>query len=121
MKTQLSVTQALLPNTPLIDRIPKRDENGKPLSDFMMIIPKLRDRPTHQLNQILAEIQAVAAMFEKDVMYLDINLKLNLLWVSVRAVPGILTQLPAAIRQRVPEALLVASQAEAAIGAKRQK
>ncbi|MBT5232224.1 MAG: hypothetical protein HOM11_18325 [Methylococcales bacterium] len=121
MSDELIKTHAILANTPLLDRLPKRDKEGKPLSDFMMRIPKLRDKPAHILNDILANIHAAAAPFGDDVVYLDVNLKINLLWVSVRAVPGILTQLPAAIRHRVPEALLIANQAEVVYGAAEQK
>jgi hypothetical protein len=46
------------------------------------------------------------------VVFADLNLKLNLLWVSLRPRPGAISELVAAIRLRVPEALLVAHYAE---------
>ena len=48
----------------------------------------------------------------QDVVFADLNLKLNLLWVSLRPRPGAISELVAAIRLRVPEALLVAHYAE---------
>jgi hypothetical protein len=40
------------------------------------------------------------------------NLKLNALWVTVRPIPGICLELPAAIKMQVPEALLVGQKQE---------
>ncbi len=41
-------------------------------------------------------------------MFAEINLPLNLLWVSVKPVPGIILELATTIKLAVPEALLVA-------------
>jgi hypothetical protein len=38
-----------------------------------------------------------------------LNLKLNILWVTVHPVPGICADVAAAIHHRVPEAKLIAS------------
>ncbi len=42
---KLQTSASLMPPTPLYKRAPGEDEHGNPLSDFMMIIPKLRNRP----------------------------------------------------------------------------
>ena len=98
----------LVPATPLYRRAPREDENGKPLSDFMMIIPKLRTRPQPLLQETITKIEDVLARYATSVVFADLNLKLNVLWVIVRPERGICWDLPCAINNEVPEALLVA-------------
>lgn len=92
---------------PLYERVPTRDEFGHPLSDFMMLIPGLRDRPQRQFADTLARINAVLVQFH-EVVFADLNVRLNLLWVSVRARPGIILDVSGSLKLHVPEALLVA-------------
>ena len=105
----LEISQQFLPDEPLWKRVPTRDHNGHPYSDFMMIIPKLRTKPHAILQDTIEEIRKVLEFYNKVVVFADLNLKLNLLWVTVKPVPGICLELPAAIRMRVPEAKLVAN------------
>ena len=49
-------TSSLGPAVPLYKRAPCLDEQGKPLSDFMMIIPQLRNRSQAQIQERLAAI-----------------------------------------------------------------
>jgi hypothetical protein len=109
IRTSLCSTQ---PAEPLWQRAPTRDENGKPLSDFMMLIPKLSAKPKHYLQNTLDQLQKVFSQYEHAVVFADLNLKLNVLWVSVRPIPGICLELPAAIKVQVPEALLVGCKTE---------
>jgi hypothetical protein len=92
---------------PLWNHVPTRDNDGTRLSDFMMLIPRLRLKPQHQLQSILEHIQEVLEYYQHAVVFADLNLRLNVLWVSVRPVPGICLELPAAIHAKVPEARLV--------------
>lgn len=94
-------------NRPLYERVPTRDENGKLLADFMMLIPGLRDRPQHQFADTLARMQWVLEQFS-EVVFADLNIKLNLLWVSVRSRPGVIVDVAATLKYHIPEALLVA-------------
>jgi hypothetical protein len=98
------------PAEPLWKRVPTRDDNGGPLSDFMMIIPKLRTKPRELIHRTIEEIQKVLEQYQRAVVFADLNLKLNVLWVSVRPIPGICLELPTAIKMRVPEAILVGEQ-----------
>lgn len=100
----------MTPAEPLWKRAPTRDAQGRRLSDFMMIVPNLRKRPRHYITQTLREIESVLHSYEHVVMFADFNLKLNTLWVSVKPQPGICLELPAALKVRVPEALLVGQQ-----------
>ncbi len=100
-----------VPGLPLWQLAPTRDTAGVRLTDFMMLIPRLRSRPHAEIERTARDIQAVLALHQ-DVVFADLNLKLNLLWVSLRPRPGAIGELVAAIRLRVPEAVLVAHYAE---------
>jgi len=103
----LGRSRPLMPGTPLWQRVPVRDEYGHLLSDFMMILPRLNRRPRHEVNEVLGRIEKVLALYGRAVVFADMNLRINTLWVSVRPVPGICLELPAVIHHYVPEALLV--------------
>ena len=98
----------LLPAEPLWKRAPGRDEEGRALSDFMMIIPGLCRQSTDYVQNTLFEIEKVLKLYGSAVVFAEMNLKINTLWVTVRPIPGICLELPAVLKYRVPEALLVA-------------
>lgn len=93
---------------PLYKRAPCTDERGKPLSDFMMIIPQLRNRSQEQIEERIEKIHRVLERFGHLVVFADLNLKINVLWVIVRPSPGACVDIPLAIIAAIPEALLVA-------------
>ncbi|MGD8407851.1 MAG: hypothetical protein PVG50_00660 [Thiohalophilus sp.] len=97
----------LQPAEPLYNRVPTRDENGQYLSDFMMIIPGLRQRAAPIRQAVIRQIEHVLQLYRRTVVFADLNMKTNVLWVSVKPVPGICLELPAVIKFHVPEALLV--------------
>jgi len=104
------------PGRPLWQRVPTRDAEGRYLNDFMMLIPKLSRWPEVRRAQVFEELGRVFAEFEEVVVFADLNLKLNLLWISMRKCPSGCLGLAAAIKERIPEAVLVASQAEVMAG-----
>ena len=97
----------LEPAEPLWKRVPTRLPDGRPVSDFMMLIPRLRHQPAHIIQRTLCEIDSVLSHYRSVVLFADLNLKINTLWVSVRPVPGICLELPAAVKLCVPEAVLI--------------
>jgi hypothetical protein len=97
-----------LPAEPLWKRAPGRDAEGRALSDFMMIIPGLCKKSAETIHDTLKEIEGVLLRYGSAVVFAEMNLKINTLWVTVRPIPGICLELPAVIKYRVPEALLVA-------------
>ena len=107
----LPSTLEMAPSEPLYKRLPCEDEDGKPLSDFMMIIPKLRNRPQHLIQETIGKIEQVLDRYSNVVVFADLNLKLNLLCVIVRPTPGLCWNLPAEINNEIPEALLMAQPA----------
>ena len=97
---------AMEPGEPLYKYVPTKGVDGKSLADFMMLIPKLRTRPQHEVNEILNKLQQALEQYE-DVVFVNINMKINVLWVSVNVKPGLIFKIVASIHERVPEALLV--------------
>ena len=92
---------------PLRNRAPSHDEHGRPLSDFMMLIPGLRDKPRHLIDSTLQDVHIALTHFSHAVVFAEFNIKLNLLWVSIRPIQGIRYEIASAIQQQVPEAKLV--------------
>ncbi|MEN8108514.1 MAG: hypothetical protein ABFS22_10980 [Pseudomonadota bacterium] len=92
---------------PLSKRAPLYDENGKSLSDFMVLVPGLKEKPQNLINNTINEIHLVLSRFQDVVVFAEFNIKLNLLWVSIRPLPGIRFEIAGAIQERVPEARLV--------------
>lgn len=97
----------LEPHQPLWQRLPLRDSEGRRLADFMMLIPGLRERPRAELHARAHAIERVLSGYGHEIAFVELNLKLNTLWVSLTARPGICSELPCAIQAVVPEALLV--------------
>lgn len=92
---------------PLRKRAPSHDEHGRALSDFMMLVPGLRDKPKHLIEAAIQDIHVALAHFSDVVVFAEFNMKLNLLWVSIRPVHGIRFEIAGAIQRLVPEAKLV--------------
>lgn len=92
---------------PLRKRAPAHDENGKPLSDFMVIIPGLKNKPQPLINQTVNNVHLALSRFNHAVVFAEFNVSLNLLWVSIRPIPGIRYEITGAIQEYVPEARLV--------------
>lgn len=97
---------------PLWKLAPKRDAEGKPYVDFMMLAPGMKKRPDHEIEIAMRVVQGVLARFEEWVVFADFNLKLNVLWVSLKYRPGIMTEIVAALRAQAPEFKLIAHNPE---------
>lgn len=92
---------------PLWKRVPTRDPAGKPYNDFMMIIPNLKKFESSRLNSIINKINAVLKLHEENIVLADLNLKINLLWVTIQPRIGLTTEIAAHIHHVVPEAKLI--------------
>jgi hypothetical protein len=93
--------------TPLWQVVPTRGADGRSLADFMMLIPKLNKCPQHVIGITLDNLKRVLAPCP-DIVFVNFNLKINILWVSVNCRPGLILELVNTIQSRVPEAKLVA-------------
>lgn len=103
----LSSGGILEPATPLWQVVPTRGADGRSLADFMMLIPRLNKCPQPIIEITLCNLQKALAPCP-DVVFVNFNLKLNLLWVSVNCRNGLILELVTAIQQRVPGAMLIA-------------
>ncbi len=92
---------------PLRKRAPTVDEHGKPVTDFMMIVPGLRRKPPLLVNQTMKDIHCALSRFDHAVVFAEFNTRLNLLWVSVKPIRGVRQEISDAIRFSVPSARLV--------------
>ena len=109
LKLHSSISDNVLePSVPLWQRVPTKDSDGKPLSDFMMLIPRLSSKPPHIISFVITQIKKVLGYYQQYIVFVDLNIQLNLLWVSIKAVPGICLEVAAALHALVPEAKLVA-------------
>ncbi len=92
---------------PLWKRAPTRSLSGKPYADFMMLIPGLRDFDTSRIKEIVSKMESVLKHYEKDIILADLNLKINVLWVTLEPHLGLSTEIAALIHHVIPEAKLV--------------
>lgn len=81
-------------------------------TDFMMLAPGLKKRPAHEVACVVQVVQGVLSRFEEWVVFADFNLKLNVLWVSLKYRPGVIAEIVAALRAKAPEFKLVAHNPE---------
>jgi len=99
---------ALQPAEPLWKRVPTRDHDGHPLSDFMMLVPGLGAKTRPEFAHTVESLHRVLEQYRHAVVFADLNPRLNVLWVTIRPIPGMCLELATAIKLAVPEALLVA-------------
>ena len=99
---------ALLDGEPLWKRVPTHDSDGNVYSDFMMIIPGLRNFDPEHLGSVVTKIESVLKGYQKHIILADLNLKLNILWVTVKPNIGVTSEIASLIHHVVPEAKLVA-------------
>ncbi|KAF0100120.1 MAG: hypothetical protein FD187_1398 [bacterium] len=95
---------------PLWKLAPKRDADGRPYTDFMMLAPRLNQRPAAEIEALTHIIRDVLTRHEEWVVFADLNLKCNVLWVSLKHQPGVMARIITALRARAPEFKLVAHQ-----------
>ena len=94
-------------NTPLWSRVPTKDESGRYLGDFMMIITGLKKASPDHRKKTINNLTQVLAKYSDAVVFADLNMKMSLLWVSVKPIKGMLAEIPSAIIASIPEAKLV--------------
>lgn len=100
---------AVEPSEPLWKRVPSRDKDGIPLSDFRMIILGLKRLPPHKIQDRISKIQSVLARYDQHIVFADLNLKISLLWVSVKSETRLDLDIAAEIHHLIPEAKLMAA------------
>ncbi|MGD1982479.1 MAG: hypothetical protein PVF93_01085 [Chromatiaceae bacterium] len=106
----VSQKSPLRPAEPLWQVAPTRRADGRCLADFMMLIPGLAGAESAGRRHVSESVRSVCEGFGDAVAFAEINYRLNLLWVSVEAEPGLSGRVASAIRERLPDALLVGGQ-----------
>ncbi|MGB5277802.1 MAG: hypothetical protein WBO73_00240 [Gammaproteobacteria bacterium] len=107
MDNTITLSIDMSPAEPLWKIAPTRDENGNRVGDFLMIIPRLRHKPEHHIKRTLNDIDRALKQFKSDIVFANMDMKLNTLWVSFKPEPGLFMEIAAAIKLQVPEAVLV--------------
>lgn len=108
IQIRASLNTLVSPAEPLYKRVPTHDEYGHPLSDFMMIIPGLKENNHAELIALADNLDIALHAYSHAVVFADLNPKLNLLWVSIKPIPGMILELATAINVYLPHAKLVA-------------
>lgn len=103
----IKLSLGISPAEPLWKVAPTRDENGNRASDLLMIIPKLKTKPRHHIEKTLAEIEIALKQFRDLILFANVDMKLNTLWVSFKAKPGLFVEITSALKYHVPEAVIV--------------
>jgi hypothetical protein len=103
---ELRVARGMQQSGPLYRRVPLRDNDGRLLTDFMVLVAGLRRWPGARQQQVVSTMRGVLASFN-DVVFADLNLPLGLLWVSAKSRPGVIVDVYTSLRQHIPEARLV--------------
>ena len=106
-KTDIKISVDLTPAEPLWKLAPTHDEDGGPVSDLLMIIPKLKTKPEDYIKDTLANIDFALKQFKNEVLFANVDMKLNTLWVSFKAIPGVYGEIVSTLKTNVPEAVLV--------------
>ncbi len=106
-KNELKLSINISPAEPLWKLAPTRDSEGGPVSDLLMIIPKLKTKPEQHIKDTLANIEFALKQFSNEVLFANVDMKLNTLWVSFKAVPGVYGDIVSTLRANIPEAVLV--------------
>ena len=106
-KTELKLSVDLSPAEPLWKLAPTRDKDGGPVSDLLMIIPKLKTKPEQYIKDTLANIEFALKQYKNEILFANLDMKLNTLWVSFKAVPGVYGDIVFTLKSSVPEAVLV--------------
>ena len=108
-KSRLPSCSVISINSPLWQRAPARDEHGTPYIDFMMLIPGLNKECESTLEGYLVKINNCLKSFDQVVVYVDLNIKLNLLWISLKPEQGVSSQIVLSIQAEIPHAKVIAT------------
>jgi hypothetical protein len=73
----------------------------------MVLIPGLKQKSQSRISRTINEIHLALMHFDHAIVFAEFNIRLNLLWVSIRPIHGIRFEIVGAIQERVPEARLV--------------
>lgn len=97
---------------PLWQRVPTRTDTGELAFDFMVIVKQLNKLAPMKQNIVLDEIYSVLEIYSKVILLADMNLKMNLLWVSHLPRPNLSIEIASRIIDVYPPARLISHRAD---------
>jgi len=115
-KTHAPSARRYIAAEPLRHLAPVRDAKGASVADFMLLIPRLRERGPAFAEHAVQILARVCQQYGEQVCFADINLKTGAIWVSVQSRPGLCSEVARAIRLELPQALTVGGQLGAVQG-----
>lgn len=99
----------LVGGSPLWSRAPARDRQGKAYVDCLLLIPGLKHQGDAGIEACMQKIRHSLRQLEHAVVYVDLNIKLGLLWVSAEPIAGITLDITRAIQREIPAAKAIAA------------
>lgn len=102
-------TAAFTAGIPLWQCAPTRLD-GKPVSDFMLYIPGFSRRGRVYRAHAAQVIPEVCGRFGEQVLFVNLDARLGVIWVSVVTKAGLCGRVAAALQAVLPDALLVGGQ-----------
>lgn len=103
MRRSYSVKQA----SPLWQRVPTRTATGEMVADFIMLIKQLNRASPIEQQTTLDDIHRVLSSYSDFILLVELNLNINLLWVSHVSRPNLGSEIAAAIFHVCPRARLI--------------
>jgi len=69
--------------------------------------PKAQNSQLRASQKTLDALNLVLNRYQDTIVFADLNLKMNLLWIFIKPTKGMFAEIPAAIIEQVPEAKLI--------------
>ncbi len=107
MKTLPRISIDLHASKPLWQRVPTRTSAGEFACDFMMLIQQFNKQTALIQQEIINNVYAILRQYSGAILFAELNVKLNVLWVSHLPRPGLGLEVAARIHDCVPQAKLV--------------
>ena len=95
---------------PLWQRVPLRTSAGEYTCDFMMLIQRFNQQSSQIQTEIINRLYSVLQQYSEVILFADLNMKLNLLWISHLPRIGIGLEVAARIHDQIPQAKLISHQ-----------
>ena len=110
-KTSFLTSFQLQPAEPLWKRVPIRDRAGNPYADFMMLISGLKTFSPLKRKEVIHKLESVFNLYKSEIIFVDLNFKINVLWVTLQPHIGLSSEIAACIHHVVPQAKLISQHA----------
>jgi len=109
---QVEISAEYIISQPLWQRVPTRTETGERTFDFMVIVKKLNQLDSVKQRFILKKIYPILETYSNVILLADLNLKINLLWVSHLPRPNLSFEIASQIMDAYPPARLISHRLE---------